>query len=392
MTDPAPRITFVVTRADDLGGAQVHVRDVSLALAAHGWDVHVLAGSRGPLSEALEHERITFQSLPHLVRPVRPGEDLRAGREIRTALREIGPDLVSLHSSKAGILGRLGAVGLGVPVLFTAHGWGFSSSTNSLTRRTFRLMERAMAPLADRIIAVSEADRELALKYRLATPSQVVAVHNGMPDVPPTLRARPADEPPHLVMVARFAPPKDHTLLVEALSDLQELDWHLSFVGDGPQEPEIRALVQRRGLEARISFLGFRKDVAELLAAAQAFILVSRSEAFPRSILEATRAGLPTIASDVGGIRESVLTERTGFVVPGGDREALREHLRVLLREPTLRSTMGDQARDLYEAKFTFDRMLARTVGVYESLLGRPLPLSASSGWSRVEGDPTELT
>lgn len=369
----------------------MHVRDLSIALAGQGWDVRVLAGSRGPLSEALERRGVPFASLPDLVRPVRPVKDLRAIQEIRAALRSIQPDLVSLHSSKAGILGRLAGAALGVPVLFTAHGWGFSSSTHPLGRWGFRLVERAMAPLADRIIAVSEADRKLALRFHLATPSQIVGVHNGMPDVPLTLRARPAGEPPHLVMVARFAPPKDHALVVEALSDLRALDWRLSFVGDGPQEPEIRSMVERQGLAARISFLGFRQDVAEILAGAQAFILASKSEAFPRSILEAARSGLPTIASDVGGIRESVLTGRTGFVVPSGDRVALREHLRLLVQDPELRSTMGGRARELYESEFTFQRMVVRTIQVYESLLGRRLPWIAPPGPRGVEGDPTTL-
>jgi len=368
-----PRIVFVVTRADDLGGAQVHVRDLSVALAERGWTVTVLSGSHGPLSAAVTERGVPFKSLPHLVRPVRPIKDVRAIYEIRGALEELRPDLVSLHSSKAGILGRLSGVALGVPILFTAHGWGFSSGGNPLATRAFRFMERAVAPLADAIIAVSEADRELALQLHLAKPGQIVTVHNGMLDIVPALLARPGAHVPHLVMVARFAPPKDHDLLLRALADLRELDWRLSLIGDGPLEPAARHLVDRYGLQSRVSFLGFREDVANILATAQIFVLASRSEAFPRSILEAARAGLPTVASDVGGVRESVLDGRTGYVVPPGDPDSLRERIQVLIGDAPLRESMGRAARELYEESFTFERMVSRTIEVYERLLGRAL-------------------
>lgn len=214
------QIVFVVTRADELGGAQVQVRDLSVALRRRGWDVSVASGSRGSLSDNLARRGVPFHSIPHLVGPVRPLSDLRSVLELRRFLRERKPDLVSLHLSTAGVLGRLAAAGLGVPTLFTAHGWGFSSSDRVLARGGFLPVEPFMAPLADRIIAASEADRALALHRRLAQAGEVVTVHNGMPDVSPGSTRETGGVPPHVVMMARFAPPKDRALLLRALGDL----------------------------------------------------------------------------------------------------------------------------------------------------------------------------
>lgn len=372
-------IVFAVTRADDLGGAQVHVRDLSLALAERGWKVTILAGSEGPLSNDVQNRGLPFRTIPHLVRSVSPVADVRAVAELRAALRQLQPDLLSLHSSKAGVLGRLSALKLGFPVLLTAHGWGFSSASNPLAERAYRLIERTMSPLADRIIAVSEADRRLALRFDLAEPSQIVTIHNGMPDIAPSLIADAAARPTHVVMVARFAPPKDHELLLTALADLHESDWNLSLIGGGPLEEGVRRRVDELGLRSRVSFLGFRRDVDRILATAQLFVLTSRSEAFPRSILEAARAGLPTIASDVGGIREAVLDGQTGFVVPAGDRGALRARLDQLIGDGSLRAEMGRRARARFEEHFTLEHMVTRTVEVYEDLLGSRASRPSSS-------------
>jgi len=366
-------IVFVVTRADEIGGAQVHVRDLSVALRRRGWDVSVVSGSQGVLSEDLARHGVPFHSIPNLVRPVRPRSDLQAVLELRRFLREWKPDLVSLHSSKAGVLGRLAMAGLGVPTLFTAHGWGFSSSNRVPVRGVLLLIERCMSPLADRIIAVSEADRSLAIRLRLARADQITTVHNGMPDVSRDLRSKPEASPPHVAMVARFAAPKDQALLLRALAGLTDLEWQMSLIGEGPRLEAARRLATELQIASRVNFTGFRRDVAELLAESQVFVLASNSEAFPRSILEASRAGLPIVASDVGGVRESVADGKTGFVVPTGDLEALRLRLRALLGDRDLRARLGDASRQRYERLFTFERMVERTINVYEELLGRDL-------------------
>lgn len=360
------RIAYIITRSDSIGGAHVHVRDLAQAMIGLGHDVCVLVGGQGPFTEELEAKGIPYYSIEHLVRPINPYNDLLALKELCTVLRKVKPDLISTHSSKAGWLGRVAGKILGIPTLFTAHGWAFTEGVPALERYIYLLAEKMAAPLATKIITVSEYDRRLALKYRVASAEKIITVHNGMPDVSPLLRAKPDKEPPKLIMVARFEPPKDHFTLFKALAQLKDLKWELDLVGDGPLRREAEKMVSNLGLKDRVRFLGSRKDVPELLAQAQIFLLISKWEGLPRSIIEAMRAGLPVIASDVGGVRELVVENETGFLIPIENVGMLVQRMRFLLVNSRDRMRMGDKARKRYETKFTFNRMFAENLKLYE--------------------------
>jgi len=365
------RIAYLVTRADPIGGAQIHVRDLAIAMREHGHSTTVITGGTGLFVDDLRARNTPTIVLQHLTMPIAPSRDLRALWEIRRVIKDLRPDLVTVHSSKAGALGRLAARSLGIPVVFTAHGWTFTPGIPSVHAAAYRRIERMVGPFASKIITVSEFDRRLALDARIANPARLVTVHNGMPDVPAGLRADPMQLPVRLVMVARFQPQKDHPTLLRALAGLADRPWELDLIGDGPLMADMQALAATLGLAGRVRFLGQRKDVDQLLARAQAFLLVSNWEGFPLSILEAMRAGLPVVASDVGGISESVRDGETGYVVPRGAVELLRERIGRLLVDPGLRVCLGGRGRALYEREFTLDRMVARTLAVYEEVTAR---------------------
>jgi glycosyltransferase involved in cell wall biosynthesis len=175
-------------------------------------------------------------------------------------------------------------------------------------------------------------------------------------------------------MVARFEPQKDHTTLFHALVGLRGLDWHLDLIGDGPLLPQARELSARLGLGDRVQFWGQRRDVAMRLAQAQLALLISNWEGFPRSILEAMRAGLPVIASSVGGVAESVRDGETGFTVRRGDVDALRERLQRLMADPAARIQMGQRARQAYEREFTLEHTVERTLSVYHGVIHGEYP------------------
>lgn len=364
------KIVQIITRSDATGGAHVHVRDLSLALLREGHQVTVLVGREGPFTEELRDMGIPYRTLRYLVRPIRPVTDFRGVLEMRRILAELEPDLVCVHSSKAGWLGRLAARTLGIPSVFTAHGWAFTEGVPGLRRMIYVLAERLAAPLGQRIITVSEFDCELALRCRVAPPKKLVTVHNGVPGIAPSLRANPASQPPRLIMVARFEKQKDHITLLRALTKLRETDWHLELVGDGPLMGSVRDEARRLGIQGRVRFWGTRQDVAEILSQGQIFILVSNYEGFPLTILEAMRAGLPVVASDVGGVKEAVVDGETGFLIPRGDEDALRDTLLRLLLDTDLRAKMGTAGRLRYQEHFTFERMLEKTVKVYYDVTG----------------------
>jgi glycosyltransferase involved in cell wall biosynthesis len=276
---------------------------------------------------------------------------------------------LATHSSKAGILGRLAGRSLKIPAVFTAHGWAFTPGVPPLKAAFYRRIERVVGPLARKIICVSEFDRRLALDARIIAADRVVTVHNGMPDIAPTLRADPGRSPARMVMVARYGPQKDHPTLLRALAGLQELEWELDLIGDGPLMGETESMAASLGLSGRVHFLGQRMDVAEIVARSQVSLLVTNWEGFPLSILEAMRAGLPVIASAVGGIEESVRDGETGYLVPRGDVEVLRDRIRRLLTDPSLRLRQGATGRTYFERHFTLDHFVAQTLDVYRHVL-----------------------
>ena len=363
------RIVYLVTRADPIGGVQIHIRDLTAALQAQGHSPAVITSGSGPFVDQLRAQNTPTVVLRHLTQPIDPVRDLRALVELRAVLRELRPDLVAAHSSKAGVLGRLAGRSLRIPVVFTAHGWSFTPGVPALQAAMYRRIERLVGPLASKIITVSEFDRRLALDARIAAEDRVVTVYNGIPDIPGSLRGDPVETPVRLVMVARFGPQKDHPTLLRALAGLSHLPWELDLIGEGPLTGQMQSLAEALGLGGRVRFLGQRTDVEQILAKAQVNLLVSNWEGFPLSILEAMRAGLPVVASSVGGIDESVRDQDTGYLVPRGDVGLLRDRIARLLASPALRLRLGASGRGRYEQHFMLDHSVSKTLAVYQDVL-----------------------
>ena len=363
------RIVYIITKASPIGGAQIHVRDLAAAVAAQGHAPTVITSGSGTFIDDLRTLGIPVVLLPHLTTPIRPLKDLRALREIHAALAGLRPDLIAAHSSKAGILARLAGRRLRVPVVFTVHGWAFTPGVPPLEAALYRRAERLVGPLASRIITVSEYDRRLGLDARIAPSDRLITVHNGMPDVGPAFRAHPSQSPVRLVMVARYGPQKDHPTLLRALASLGQHAWELDLIGDGPGMGETEALARELGLNGRVHFLGQRSDVEQRLAASQVALLVTNWEGFPLSILEAMRAGLPVVASDVGGVAESVRDGESGYLVPRADVTQLRDRIERLLTDAELRARLGASGRERFVRDFTLDVSVARTLAVYRDTL-----------------------
>lgn len=364
------KIAFVITRSDTIGGAHVHVLDLACAYMQEGHQVVVMVGGNGPFADLLRSRGVLVCNLRWLVRPIRPYADLLALIELMVELRRIRPDLVHAHSAKAGLLGRIAAKLARFPAVFTAHGWSFTEGIAERSRRFSMILERLVGRLSKSIICVSDYDYRLALDCGVVDPGSLVRIHNGVPDVESGLRALPGSAGTlRIVSVARLDVPKDHALLLNALGYLRDLPWQLELIGDGPLTDQTKAQAAALGIADRVLFSGLCKDVPQRLSAAHLFVLVSEWEGLPLSILEAMRAGLPVLASDVGGVSEAVQDGLTGCLVPRGDKEALVRGLRDLLSDSAKRVRMGRAGRSTFEQEFTFELMKGRTLAVYERLL-----------------------
>jgi glycosyltransferase involved in cell wall biosynthesis len=368
------RIVQVITRSDTVGGASVHVRDLAKAFLEQGHEVTVLVGGEGPYTALLHEEDIPSYSLRHLHRAINPLVDVRAVYELCHILRKLNPDVVATHTAKAGIVGRTACAVLNVPVTFTSHGWSVTDRISSAAGLVFRKIERCSAKFTSRIICVCEYEREVAIRNQIARPEDLAVVYNGIPDVPKSLRlAEVPRQPPCLTMVARMEAPKDHATLLHALVPLKSLAWTVQLIGDGPLLPRIQAETSQLGLQDKVKFLGnCAWDVKPALRTSQAFVLCSRSEALPLSILEAMRAGLPIVASSVGGVPEAVAHGVNGLLVPAKNPIALSGALSQIITDPALRISMGQASRELFTQKFGLSKMVTETLTIYRKVAHEP--------------------
>lgn len=365
MTNSPIKIAYVITRAE-MGGAQVHVLDLLRGFAERHIPI-LITGERGYLTEECERLGIEYHVVPTLTQPLRPIKDLRAAVDITRLMRRIKPDLVHCHTSKAGVLGRLAGRLCGIPTIFTAHTWCFAEGTSVLWRIVGKPAERISAYWTEKIIAVSDSNRRLAIDLKVVRPEKIITIHNGISDTP-YVASHPEGETPRIIMVARFAPQKNQAELVEALKDIKA-PFQLEFVGDGPTRPAVEALIKTYGLGDRIRILGVRKDTDQLLGAANLFVLATKWEGFPITILEAMRACLPVIATDVNGVREAVVDAETGLLYGRSQVDKLRAALESLITDPQKRAALGQAGRKRYEQNFTCDVMLARTESIYREAL-----------------------
>jgi glycosyltransferase involved in cell wall biosynthesis len=370
------KILYLITRAD-CGGAQVALLNLIMNLPA-GIEPIVAAGEEGFLQQECARKGIPYRLIPGLVAPISPAKDALALMRLVALIRREKPCVVHAHTSKAGVLGRVAARLTRTPVIFTAHTWSFDEGVPHLRKRIAVPIERITAALGGKIITVADSNTQEALRHSITTGRNLIRIWNGVPDS--RLRASPASrDRVTLITVARMVPQKDHALLLRSLVGVRG-NWCLQMVGDGPLRGELQLLAEQLQLGERLQFLGERKDVAELLSQADVFVLASKWEGLPVSILEAMRAGLPVVATDVGGVREAVQEDVTGLLSKAHDEQGLRDRIQSLMTLPSLMVQMGRAGRRRYEEHFRIETMVDKTVELYQQIDGSLVGAIALAG------------
>jgi len=360
------KILFIVTRGDVIGGASMHVLELASEMQRRGCDVTILLGPGDIVAQLAQQRQLQVIVEPLLLRQISPMHDLRCLVRLNGLLRQLQPDVVHLHSAKAGLLGRIVAKIQKIPVVYSVHGWSFSMYRGRRARG-FRLLEKLLLPLTDKLVLVCKRDVKLAFDILGARSGQLALVHNGIAERPEASLVKDSSRC-HVISVARFEEPKDQITLIKAMATISCGDWQLTLVGNGPTMAGCQQLAQELGLQ-QISFLGERADVADLLAQSDLFVLSSRSESLPVSVIEAMRAGLPVVATDVGGMTELVEDGVNGYLVAPGAVQSLGERLAGLIADPALRQRMGLEARSRYQQFFTLQDNGDRLLAIYRQLL-----------------------
>lgn len=351
-----------------MGGASVHVLDLANYAIQQGHEVTIIVGGKGIFNQKANEKEINCISSRRLVRAIHPINDFLAFFELKKLIVSIAPDVVHLHSTKAGVIGRLVARSLGIPAIFTAHGWAFTEGVSSFHAKLYKQVERFMSRLSSKIITVSTYDKYLAVENNVASEELIETVHNGVPIIECNFVKRQHDAC-SLIMVARFDQPKNHKDLITALLQISHLSWQLELVGSGPLLSEVKNYTNQLGLEHRVTFSGECHDVANRISQADIFLLISNWEGLPLTIIEAMRARLPVIVSNVGGVSELVIDNETGVLVDRGDINTIASTLSDLIQSQAKRLKMGELGYQRYLHFFTADQMFAKTFKVYKKVI-----------------------
>ena len=359
------KILYCITRSD-WGGAQVHLFDLIREMTAKGHCCVVAVGEEGELSERLNKIGIKTHLLKSLKHDIHLIKDIKGIFELRQLINEINPDFIHLHSTKAGWIGRISGLLEKKKVIFTAHGWCFTEGVTGFRKRLGKVIEKALVPITDQIICVSDYDRKLALKSGVGSPEKITVVYNGVAQIEKVKTHRDETKKIKVMMTARFADPKDQGTVIKAIKHIEQ-DVELYLVGDGPNLAQYQALAKSLNLDESVHFLGSRNDVGILLQEMDIFVLSSNYEALPISIIEAMSTGLPIVASDVGGVKEMLIEGENGYLFRPRDVIALREII-IALTDKKKRIKMGQKSLKFYEEKFTLARCVQETLMIYERL------------------------
>ncbi len=358
------RILYTITKSE-IGGAQVHVALLAKHMKDSGHAVSIVSSPGG----WLEHETTTigvrFYENKYFSNSFNPIRILKSFFLIKKIVREFNPDIVHCHSSFAGAITRLAVQGK-VKTIFTAHSWAFTDGASLFRKIIGVVSERFFSRWVDEIICVSEYDRQLALRYRIAPPDKLKTIYNGAPRNPFTHSVKEDI----LITNGRLAYPKEYFLLLEAYKK-SGINLHLQIISDGPLRKIIEEKIQELGMQDRVTLLGnlSQEMVQEKLSKAKLFILLSKHEGFPLAILEAMSAGLPVIASSVGGIPEQI--DASCGALTENDPEKVAALLKKMADNPSLLVELGNNARVKFEQKFTLLKFSKETEALYTVLVGK---------------------
>ncbi len=371
MSEARYRICSLITELR-VGGAQNVLADVVLGLPRERYEQTVVClFGAGETAHRLRDAGIEVVDLD-----MHGKADVRVVWRLWRLLRRLRPQLLHTHMFHANVLGRVLGRLAGVPyVVSTEHTMGQEGQVR-------RFFDRLTSPLADRVVAVSESVGAFIREKIGISPQRVVVIPNGI-DLdrcrtsltPAEARARlglPTDVPV-IGTIGTLRPVKGTDMLLRAFALLQG-DFptaRLLIVGDGVEREPLHALAIELGISARTTFTGNRNDVGDLLVAMTVFCLPSHWEGLPLAALEAMCAGLPLVATQVGGTPEVVRDGETGRLVPPADPGALAQATAEFLRDPARSAIVGATGRRWVEENYARSRMVERNEALYEELLQR---------------------
>jgi glycosyltransferase involved in cell wall biosynthesis len=389
-SDRPVKVLRVIARLN-MGGPALHVAYLTEGLAERGYETTLVAGTlaRGEDSMQFVAERhgVEIVRVDQLHREISPVRDVVAAFRLARLIRRLRPQILHTHTAKAGAVGRLAALlaGRARPpiVVHTFHGHVLRGYFGPARTGFFRLLERALARMSTRLIAVSPEVRDDLVALGVAGPEKFEVIRLGIEldervELDGALRYETRRvlgvSPERFVVgwIGRMTSIKNTDVVLRAFGALRErgVDAVLCLIGDGPDRDALERDAHDLGLMRHCLFLGYQEDVARFYAAFDVFLLASENEGTPVTTIEALAAGRPVVATRVGGVPDVVEEGVDGFLAEPRDVEGLADRLERLARDPELRAEMGRRGRERVPARYAVDRLVSDVDELYRSLLG----------------------
>ncbi|MDD4890939.1 MAG: glycosyltransferase family 4 protein [Phycisphaerae bacterium] len=381
------RICQIITRMI-VGGAQENTLLTCEYLHRRGHEVVLLTGpaigAEGSMLDRAMAGGYRVEIIESMRRSISPLKDLISFRRLYRLLRELQPDIVHTHSSKAGVLGRLAARDAGCPhIVHTIHGLPFNRLQSPRVNALYIRLEHHAAQFTDRLVSVADAMTEQAVAAGVAPRRLFETIYSGMATEPylhaeqhrAEMRAKLKLEDGDVVVgtIARLSPGKGHDSLINAMQPLRDAPPGLKFlwVGDGPLRPALEDRLTRLGLANRVILVGLvpSDQIPLYLSAMDVVLHPSYWEGLSRALPQALLAGLPVISYDIDGAREVVRHGENGFLLRTGDAEQLTWAIETMFSSPAMRQKMGNRHRTQWAEQFDAERMGSQLERLYREVV-----------------------
>lgn len=372
-------LLYVITKLE-LGGAQKQLLNLIDNLDREKFNLFLITAKDGLLlKEALSLNGLIVKKSKWLERSINPLKDLLALIEIYRFIKRNKIKIIHTHSSKAGILGRFAAKLAKVKVIIhTVHGWSFNDYQPSLLKIFFIWLERITAKFTDKLIVVSNYDKQKGLIHYIGKENKYHLIYYGINYLEfniknQNIRKELGINAGDLVvgMVSCFKPQKSPLDFIRLAFLVNQIlpDVKFLLVGDGILHKHIERLINRFNLQKQVILTSWRKDISRILTGIDIFVLTSLWEGLPISVLEAMASCKPVIATDTGGIREVIIEGKTGFLVQPQDIKKMSVKLITLLKNENLRKQIGQNARDYLSFNFYLKDMIENNQNLYGNLI-----------------------
>lgn len=392
-----PRVLRIINRLN-LGGPTYNAAYLSSYLSPE-YETMLVAGIKDESEESSEFILERMKLKPHYIhnmrREINFSDDRKAYSDIKNIIRNFKPDIVHTHAAKAGTLGRVAAYQLNVPViLHTFHGHVFHGYFSPAKTNVFIGIERMMARISTGIIAISEQQKhELSNIYKVCAADKIKTIPLGFDlsrfslnqqSLREQFRARYKlqDDTLAIGIIGRLVPIKNHPLFLESWKQLIQEHGkkiHAFIIGDGEDREALEKMCRSLGIsfntpdnyhpEATLTFTSWILQIELALAGLDIVALSSNNEGTPVSLIEAQAAGKPIVSTDAGGLRDTVLPDKTAIIVPTGDQVAFTQGLGRLITDKRLRQQMSELGPAFAGGRFGVQRLVSDMRMYYESLL-----------------------